>query len=158
MRGRCHRIIYPLVLLSGVFIIVLGGCGSIKPVNVHGGVFFNESCAQAHAIYTVQAWKLLIIEDASAQAVNSATASIPGNPGIVDNVPVTLSLRTNPTGTIEFGSADHVIVSGIGLPIGGGRTMKAYAAPGTEVLFLIGGCTVNVNTNVYFSGRLVDFP
>jgi hypothetical protein len=36
--------------------------------------------------------------------------------------------------------------------------MQAYAAPGTEVLYLIGGCTVPVNTRVWFSGRLVDFP
>lgn len=145
---------------------MLGGCnppqpvqvGVIQPVNVHAGVFFNESCAQAHPIYTVPAGKLLIIEDASAQAVNSSTASIPGNPGIVEGVPALLSLRTNPTGTVDFGSADHVIVSGIGLPIGGGRTMKAYAAPETQVLFLIGGCNVTVNTNVWFSGQLVDFP
>lgn len=157
MKGKYEMSTLCLVILFGVSVL-LGGCNSIQPVNVHGGVFFNESCAQAHAVYTVPAGKLLIIEDASAQAVNSATASIPGNPGIVDNVPVSLSLRTNPTGTIEFGSADHVIVSGVGLPIGGGRTMKAYAAPETEVLFLVGGCTVNLNTNVYFSGRLVDFP
>ena len=148
---------YGLFVLCAAFIL-LGGCNSIKPVNVNGGVFFNQACPQAHAIYTVPEGKLLIIEDASAHAVNSATASIPGNPGIVDNIPVNLSLRTNPTGTVDFGSADHSIVNGVGLPIGGGRTMKAYAAPKTEVLFLLGGCTVNVNTVVWFTGRLVDFP
>ncbi len=145
-------------VMLGAFLALLASCTSVDPVNVAGGVFFDQSCAQAHAIYTVPAGKLLIIEDASAAAVNSATAAIPGNPGIVPDVPVRMSLRTNPTGTIPFGSADHVIVNGVGLPIGGGRTMKGYAAPGTQVLFLIGGCTVDVNVNVYFSGQLVDFP
>ncbi len=157
MIGKDHATTRRLVVL-GAASFLSGGCSSIQPVNVAGGVFFNELCAQAHAIYTVPAGKLLIIEDASAQAVNSATASILGNPGIVDSVPVNLSLRTNPTGTITFGSADHVIVGGVGLPIAGGRKVKAYAAPGTEVLFLLGGCTVKVNTNVHFSGHLVDFP
>jgi hypothetical protein len=140
--------------------ILAGGCATapLEPVNVAGGVFFNQPAPQAHAIYTVPAGKLLIIEDASAYAANSATASIPGNSGIVDDVPVQLSLRTNPTGTINFGSADHLIVSQVGLPAGGGRRVKAYAAPGTQVLFLVGGATVNVNTTVHFSGRLVDFP
>lgn len=136
----------------------MGACASIQPVNVAGGVFFNQSCPQAHPIYTVPQGKLLIIEDASARAVNASTASIPGNPGIVANVPVTLALRTNPTGTIAFGSADHVIVESVGLPSGGGRVIQGYAAPGTQVLFLLGGCTVDVNTVVYFSGRLVNFP
>lgn len=146
-------------LVLGATLLLFGGCSnSIEPVNVNGGVFFNQSCPRAHAIYTVPQGKLLIIEDASARAVNSATASIPGNPGIVDSVPVNLSLRTNPTGIIDIGSADHIIVHGVGLPIGGGRTMKAYAAPGTEVLFLLGGCNVDVNTTVHFSGKLVDYP
>lgn len=146
------------VLVLGAAGILVGACSSIQPVNVAGGVFFNQSCPQAHAIYTVPPGKLLIIEDASARAVNAATASIPGNPGIVAGIPVTLALRTNPTGTIAFGSADHMIVEGVGLPIGGGRVMKGYAAPGTQVLFLLGGCIVDVNTVVHFSGRLVDFP
>ena len=146
-------------LVLGAASLFFAGCGnSIEPVNVNGGVFFDQSCPRAHAIYTVPQGKLLIIEEASARAVNSATASIPGNPGIVDSVPVNLSLRTNPTGTIDMGSADHIIVHGVGLPRGGGRTMKAYAAPGTEVLFLLGGCNVEVNTTVYFSGKLVDYP
>ena len=38
------------------------------------------------------------------------------------------------------------------------RTVRGYGAPNTEVLFLIGGCTVPVNAAVWFSGRLVDFP
>ena len=147
----------PIVL--GSVAMVLTACStSLRPVNVAGGVFFNETCAQAHPIYTVPAGKLLIINDASAYAVNASTASQPGNPGIVPDVPVIMALRTNPTGTIPFGSADHVIVAGVGLPIGGGRTVKGYAAPQTQVLFLIGGCTVTVNSQVWFSGHLVDYP
>jgi hypothetical protein len=145
------------VIAAGV-VAVLTGCTTIDPVNVAAGVFFNQLCARSHVIYQVPAGKLLIIEDASASASDAATASIPGNPGIVDDVFIGLSLRTNPTGTVAFGSADHVIVAGRGLPIGGGRSMQAYAAPGTEVVYQIGGCTVAVNTQVWFSGRLVDFP
>ena len=85
----------------------------------------------------------------------SATANTPGNPGIVDNVFTELSLRTNPS-TVNFGSADHVIVAGRSLA--GGRTMQAYAAPGTEVVYQLGGCTVPVNTRVWFAGRLIDLP
>ncbi|MGH2544384.1 MAG: hypothetical protein ACRDIB_16450, partial [Ardenticatenaceae bacterium] len=136
---------------------LLSACGTVDPVNVAGGVFFDQSCPRAHAIYTVPEGKLLIIEDASASAVNAATSSS-GHPIIVNNVPITLALRTNPTGTIPIGSADHVIVNDVGLPNGGGRAVTAYAAPETQVLFLIGGCTVDVNANVYFAGRLVDFP
>lgn len=157
MENKYHSGIYRFILFVTALVILVG-CNSIEPVNVNGGVFFNQTCPRVHIIYTVPKGKLLIIEDASAQAVNSATAAISGNPGIVDDVPVNLSLRTNPTGTINFGSADHNIVSGVGLPIAGGRTMKAYAAPETDILFLIGGCTVNVNTNVWFSGQLVDYP
>jgi hypothetical protein len=145
---------------SGVVLLLLAGCNSVanQPVNVQGGAFLNQSCPKVQVIYTVPKGKLLIIEDASARAVNSATASIPGNPGIVDDVPVNLSLRTNPSGNVEMGSADHIIVHGVGLPVAGGRTMKAYAAPETEVFFLLGGCNVNVNTTVHFSGKLVDYP
>ena len=147
------------MLVLSAALLFLGGCvNSIEPVNVSGGVFFDQSCAQVHVIYTVPQGKLLIIEDASARAVNSATASIPGNPGVVDGVPVNLSLRTNPSGIVDMGSADDIITHGVGLPVGGGRTMKAYAAPGTEVLFLLGGCNVDVNTTVHFSGKLVDYP
>jgi hypothetical protein len=129
-----------------------------EPVNVAGGVFFNQSCPRSHSIYTVPAGKLLVIEDASALAVSSASASTPGDPGIVANVPIIMSLRTNPTGTIPFGSADHVILGDVGIPISGGRAMQAYAAPGTNVMFLLQLCTVPVNANVYFSGYLVDYP
>jgi hypothetical protein len=108
-------------------------------------------------IYQVPADRLLVIDDASAEAFDSATANIPGNPGIVDNVFTVLSLRTNPS-TVNFGSADHVIVAGRGLSLAGGRTVQAYAAPGTEVVYQIGGCTVPVNTRVWFSGRLIDLP
>jgi hypothetical protein len=51
-----------------------------------------------------------------------------------------------------------VIVAGVGLPVTGGRTVKGYAAPETQVLFLLGGCTVPVNAVVYFPGHLVDYP
>ena len=144
-------------LLAGLLTLV-SGCTTVDPpVNVAAGVFFNELCAQSHVIYQVPADRLLVIDDASAEAFDSATANIPGNPGIVDNVFTVLSLRTNPS-TVNFGSADHVIVAGRGLPLAGGRTMQAYAAPGTEVVYQIGGCTVLVNTRVWFSGRLIDLP
>ena len=140
--------------------LTLSSCtdAPLEPVNVQAGVFFDQSCASSHVIYTVPQGKLLILEDASASAVESATASIPNNPGIVPNVPINLSLRTNPSGTIPIGSADHIIVGNVGLPAAGGRKIKGYAAPGTNILYLIGGCTVDVNTRVNFSGRLVDFP
>jgi len=147
--------------LLGAVLALFASCAQgdpIDPVNVAAGVFFDQSCPKAHAIYTVPEGKLLIIEDASAAAVDAATASLPNNPGVVPGVPLRLALRTNPTGTIPMGSADHVIVNGVGLPIGDGRSMTAYAAPGTQVLFLIGGCTVDINVNVWFAGRLVDFP
>jgi hypothetical protein len=144
-----------LVLL---LLIGIGGCTTVDPVNVAGGVYFNQLCAQSHVLYQVPAGKLLIIEDASAEAFDAASASIPGNPGLVDNVFVALSLRTNPSGLVGFGSADHMIVAGRGLPLAGGRTLQAYAAPGTDVVYQIGGCTVAVNTRAWFSGRLIDSP
>ena len=133
-------------------------CDVSEPVNVSAGVFFDQQCAQVHSIYTVPDGKLLIIEDASASAHDSASASKANNSGIVPNSPIHLSIRTNPTGMIPMGSADHTIVFQVGLPAGGGRTVRGYGAPNTEVLFLIGGCTVPVNATVWFSGRLVDFP
>jgi hypothetical protein len=154
----CNRAKVVLRVSACGFALILAACASTQPVNVAGGVFFNQSCAQAHKIYTVPTGKLLIIEDASASAVDSASASTPNNPGIVPNVPVLMALRTNPSGIVPMGSADHVIVAGVGLPIAGGRTVKGYAAPGTDVLFLLGGCTVPVNTNVHFSGELVSYP
>jgi hypothetical protein len=147
-------------LLAAV-VLASSACGHrhrVHPVNVAGGVFFNQLCPRAHPIYTVPADKLLIIEDASATASNTATASTAGDPGIVTDVPITMSLRTNPTGTIPIGSADHVIVSRVGLPTAGGRPVRAYAAPGTQVLFLLGGCTASVNATVYFAGQLVPYP
>ena len=36
--------------------------------------------------------------------------------------------------------------------------MQAHAAPGTEVVYQIGACTVPVNTRVWFAGRLIDLP
>lgn len=130
-----------------------------EPINVSPQVFFNQSCPSSHAIYQVPTDKLLVIEDASARAVDAATASDPANPGILNNVPLHLSLRTNPTGE-SFGSADHIIVSATGLPLAGGRTMRGYAAPDTNVLFLIGGCPtgVTLNITVSFAGQLLDFP
>ena len=144
--------------IAAAAMILAGGWTAGDPVNVAGGVYFNQLCAQSHVVYQVPAGKLLVIDDASAEAFDAASANIPGNPGIVEDVFVDLSLRTNPTGTVGFGSADHVIVAGRGLPLAGGRTMQAYAAPGTEVVYQIGGCTVPVNTRVWFSGRLIDFP
>jgi hypothetical protein len=76
---------------------------SIRPVNVQR-TFLNQTSPQAQVIYTVPARSLLIIEDASARAVDSATASTAGNPGIVPNVPVHIELRTNPSGTIAWGA------------------------------------------------------
>ena len=130
----------------------------LEPVNVTPQVFFNQTCASTHVIYTVPAGKLLVIEDASALAVNAATASDPNNPGILPNVPAHLQLRTNHGGG-SFGSADHTIVSGIGVPLAGGRAMRAYGAPETNVLFMIGGCQfgVTLNATVSFTGHLLDF-
>lgn len=130
---------------------------SIRPVNVQR-TFLNQTSPQAQVIYTVPARSLLIIEDASARAVDSATASTVGNPGIVPNVPVHIELRTNPTGTIAWGSADHTIVAGIGLPIGGGRRLIGYAAPRTDVLVLLGGSNRTLNFTVSFTGRLIRYP
>ena len=140
--------------------VIVAGCHHHRPqpVNVAGGVFFNQLCPRAQPIYTVPAGKLLILEDASATAADAASASTPGATGIVNDVPLTLTLRTNPTGTIPFGSADHVIVSRVGLPVAGGRPVRGYAAPGTQILFLMGGCTVAVNTSVYLSGQLIPYP
>jgi hypothetical protein len=131
---------------------------SFEPVNVFGGVFFNQRGGTSQTIYEVPAGKLLIIEDASAEAVDAATATTPGHQGIVAIMPLTMKLRTNPYNTAPGGSADHIIVHSVSLPAGGGRTMRAYAAEGTEVHFLIGGNTVEVNTTVYFAGRLVTPP
>ena len=108
---------------------------------------------------TVPAGKLLVIEDASSLAVNAANASDPNNPGILANVPVHLQLRTNhDAGSVVGG--DHTIVSGIGLPTAGGRTMRAYGVPESNVLFMIGGCPsgVTVNATVSFTGHLLDSP
>jgi hypothetical protein len=130
----------------------------LDPVNVSPQVFFNQTCATTHVIYTVPAGKLLVIEDASAMAVDAATASDPNDPGILPNVPVHLELRTNHAGE-SFGSGDHTIVSAIGVPLAGGRAMRAYGAPETNVLFMIGGCPLGVtlNATVSFTGHLLDF-
>lgn len=128
----------------------------IRPVNVQR-VFLNQQSPQAQVIYTVPAGSLLILDDASAEAVDSATASMFGNPGIVPDVPVYIGLRTNPSGTIAFGSADHTIVGGVGLPIRGGRTVHGYAAPETDVLVLLGGSNRTLNMSVSFAGHLVAY-
>ena len=139
-------------------VVLLGGCTTVDPVNVAGGVFFNQLCAQSHVVYQVPAGKLLIIEDASAEAFDAASASIPGNPGIVDNVFTALSLRTNPTGTVRLRQR-RPCHRGRPRPAARRRPdLQAYAAPGTEVVYQIAGCTVPVNTRVWFSGRLIDFP
>jgi hypothetical protein len=133
---------------------------AIQPINVSGGVSLNKPCPFAQSIYTVPAGKLLIIEDASARAVDASSQSDATNPGIIRNVPIHLALRTNPTGTVSFGSADHTIFAGVGLPAAGGRPMRAYAAPNTNVLFLVGGCQSGIllNTTVHFAGQLIDYP
>ena len=147
------------VLTLVLALILPATAQAIEPVNVND-TFLNVACAQAFPIYEVPKGRLLIIEDASALAVDSESASNPKDPGIVANVPLRLSLRTNPSGQASFGSADHIIVAGIGLPLAGGRTVIGYAAPGTEVLYLVGGCQlgVKVNTSVYFAGELVPYP
>ena len=127
----------------------------IRPVNVQR-VFLYQQSPQALVIYTVPAGSLLVLDDASAEVVDSATASMPGHPGIIPDVPVYLGLRTNPSGTVDFGSADHTIVGGIGLPIYGGRRVRGYAAPGTDVLVLLGGSNRTLNFSVSFAGHLVD--
>jgi hypothetical protein len=132
-------------------------CAPLQPVNVRAGTFPSQICAQTHPIYTVPAGKLLIIEDASASAVE-ASASSSDNPAIVANIPVNMYIRTHAARKTDVGSADHIVATGIGLPISGGRTLRAYAGPGTQVLFIVGGCTVPVSAGVSFSGRLVDFP
>ena len=137
------------------------GCSGpdpLEPVNVSPQVFFGQQCPRSHVVYSVPAGKRLIIDDASATAVDSASASVLGDPGIRPDVPVHLSFRTNPSGTVPWGSADHTIVHQVGLPAGGGRQVTAYAESGTDILFLIGGCTVPVNATFKFSGRLVDAP
>ncbi len=144
---------------AGLCLTAIAACGQTSagdPINVAPQVFFNQSCPQAHAVYTVPAGKRLIVDDASATAVDAASASDPNDPGIVPNVPVHLSFRTNPTGTIPWGSADHTIVHQVGLPAGAGRLVTGYAEAGTDILFLIGGCTVPINVTFKFSGRLVD--
>lgn len=130
----------------------------LEPISVSPQVFFNQTCATTHVVYTVPAGKLLVIEDASALAVDTATASDPNNPGILPNVPVHLELRTNHNaGSVVSG--DHTIVSGLGLPIAGGRFMRAYGVPESNVLFMIGGCPfgVTLNAKVSFTGHLLDF-
>ncbi|MGH7573307.1 MAG: hypothetical protein ACREMK_15900 [Gemmatimonadota bacterium] len=130
----------------------------LEPISVSPQVFFNQTCASTHIVYTVPAGKLLVIEDASALAVNAATASDPNDPGILPNVPVHLELRTNhDAGTIVSG--DHTIVGGVGVPIAGGRIMRAYGVPESNVLFMIGGCPsgVTLNATVSFTGHLLDF-
>jgi hypothetical protein len=149
--GRASWIAAALLSLTGV-------CTAAEsPVNVAAGVFLNELCPQNHVIYQVPADRLLVIEDASAEAFDAATAGDPGAPRIIEGVFTMLSLRTNPN-TVNFGTADHVIAAGRGLPLAGGRTMQAYAAPGTEVVYQIKGCTVPLNTQVWFAGRLIDSP
>lgn len=43
-------------------------------------------------------------------------------------------------------------------PTAGSTLDPVNAAPGTQILFLQGGCTVPINPTVYFSGHLVDWP
>lgn len=128
----------------------------MEPIHVAGGAFLNQACPQSHTIYTVPDGKLLIIEDASAGAFDSATASSFSNPGIVANACAHLGLST--VAGADASHVGHTIVARVGLPVVGGRTMRVYAAPGTEVRFTIEGCKIPLNVDVSFSGQLVDFP
>jgi hypothetical protein len=47
MRDKYYKSACRLVVLGGA-LILLGGCSSIQPVNVHGGVFFNELNFRSH--------------------------------------------------------------------------------------------------------------
>jgi hypothetical protein len=114
------------------------------------GAYLNVSCPFTTVIYTVPAGKLLVIEDASASAVSAANPS-----GIDPTIDVLLGLITNIFEGLDVGSS--FIVQSIGVPAGGGRTMRAYAGPETDVRFSVGGCPANVNATVSFSGQLVDF-
>lgn len=128
----------------------------MEPIQVAGGAFLNQASPQSHVIYTVPPGKLLIIEDASAGAYDSATASSFSNPGIVANACASLAFST--MAAVDTFFVGHTIVAGVGLPVVGGRTMRVYAAPGTEVKFTIEGCKIPLNVDVSFSGQLVDFP
>lgn len=125
---------------------------AIQPVHVIGGsgAYLNVSCPFTAVIYTVPAGKLLVIEDASASAVSAANPS-----GIGPTIDVLLGLITNIFEGLDVGSS--FIIQSIGVPAGGGRTMRAYAGPETDVRFSVGGCPANVNATVSFSGQLVDF-
>jgi hypothetical protein len=125
---------------------------AIQPVHVIGGsgAYLNVSCPFTTVIYTVPAGKLLLIEDASASAVSAANPS-----GIDPTIDVQLGLITNIVEGLDIGRS--FIVQSIGVPMGGGRTMRAYAGPETDVHFSVGGCPANVNATVSFSGQLVDF-
>jgi hypothetical protein len=130
-----------------------------EPVNVQSQVVFNASSPTTQPIYTVPDGKMLIIEDASAGAFDSATASNPGGSALVPTTYCELALATNINVFPPlFGPGVHVIAAGVGLPMVGGRRMRGYAAPGSTVFFQISNCFVKVNAIVSFSGRLVDYP
>ena len=136
--------------------VTVTGNPQIEPVLVSSSNFLDKTCAFRSSIYTVPVGKLLIIDDASATFVDSASASTLGDPGIVDNVVIGVSLDTKLL-TTDLNTTSHIILGQRGLPARGGRRMRAYAGPNTEVFFSIRGCTVSVNGNVSFSGRLIDF-
>jgi hypothetical protein len=132
----------------------VGGCTTVDPpVNIAAGVFFSQLCAPSHVIYQVPADRLLVIGDASAEGVDAASASMPGNPGIVENVFTVLSLRTNPSGTVSFDSTDHVIAAARDPPLASGRTMQAYAAPATRVGIRRAGCRAGLSDNIIHLNR-----
>lgn len=143
------------LLFTCVVLATMAGCTDQlggEPVSVGNSAttFLNRPCPTFTPIYTVPAGKLLIIEDASAGAVSAANPNAP-NP----NISVHLDLATT---TDSSNRVDNIIVGGVGVPVDGGRTMKAYAGPGTEVNFIIAGCTSNVNASVRFNGRLINYP
>lgn len=143
-------------LLAGIAgtVSVLAICGTaaagrLEPVNVTAGAFLFQKCASNKPIYTVPDGKLLIIEDASASAVDSGR-----NNEVIPNKEVELALLV---GGRPFGGADHTIVAGTTLPVAGGRQLTAYAPPNSEVIFVISGCSDPVHASVSFTGRLVRF-
>ena len=145
----------PSLISTFIFLATLTGCSDIlggEPISVGNSAttFLNRPCPTFTSIYTVPAGKLLIIDDASAGAVAAANPNAPD-----PNISVHLDLATT---TDTSNRVDNTIVGGVGVPVEGGRTMKAYAGPGTDVNFIIARCTSNVNASVRFNGRLIDFP
>jgi hypothetical protein len=119
------------------------------PVTSGLQVEIGVSCFSRFSIFKVPIDKLLIIEDASASAIPNDQNN-PINP----NISIQLSLET----TVSGKTTPSIIGGGLGLPNSFGRTMRTYADPDTEVFLGVSSCTEQVNTEVSFTGRLVDIP